>query len=71
MPGCDAAGLLLAAGIAALNARFGLPSGLRAMGVSEAQFASVINGAMADHRHKTNPRLASRGEHHTMLVQSM
>jgi len=67
LPGCDAAGLLLAA----LNARPSLPSGLRAMGVSEAQFASVINGAMADHCHKNNPRLASRGECHTMLVRSM
>jgi len=71
LPDCDAAGVQLAEAIAALNARLGLPSGLRAMGVSEAQFASVIDGAMADHCHKTNPRLASRDDYHAMLVQSM
>jgi len=54
-----------------MNARLGLPSGLRAMGVDEPLFERVIDGAMADHCHKTNPRLASRADYRQMLVDSM
>ena len=54
-----------------MNARLGLPSGLREMGVHEGQFAKVIEGAMADHCHKTNPRLATAEDYEEMLAQSM
>ena len=71
LPGCDAAGDALAEAIRALNARLGLPSGLAAMGVGEELFERVIDGAMADHCHKTNPRIATREDYRAMLEQSM
>ena len=54
-----------------MNSRLGLPSGLAAMGVSSAAFDKIIQGAVADHCHKTNPRLASGAEYTELLEQSM
>ena len=68
---CDAAGNALADAIIEMNARLGLPSGLAAMGVTPALFERVIDGAMADHCHKTNPRLATREDYQAMLETSM
>ncbi|MBY0364595.1 MAG: iron-containing alcohol dehydrogenase, partial [Burkholderiaceae bacterium] len=45
--------------IAALNARLGLPAGLAALGVGPERDARIVELALADHCHKTNPRLAS------------
>jgi 4-hydroxybutyrate dehydrogenase len=71
LPGCDAQGHALADAIRALNARLGLPSGLAAMGVTADLFERVIDGAMADHCHKTNPRIATRDDYRAMLASSM
>jgi alcohol dehydrogenase class IV len=54
-----------------MNARLGLPTGLAAMGVTESQFDAVITGAMADHCHKTNPRIATPDEYREMLTTSL
>lgn len=54
-----------------LNARLGLPTGLAALGVTRADFARVIEGALADHCHKTNPRIASAQDYEAMLEASM
>ncbi len=68
---CDAKGNALAEAIIDMNARLGLPAGLAAMGVTPALFERVIDGAMADHCHKTNPRLATREDYRAMLEASM
>ena len=54
-----------------MNARLGLPTGLAAMGVTEGLFDQVITGALADHCHKTNPRIASAEEYRQMLTSSL
>jgi alcohol dehydrogenase class IV len=57
--------------IKALNQRLGLPTGLAQMGVQEAWFDRIIEGALADHCHKTNPRIASPDDYRSMLRESM
>jgi len=54
-----------------MNARLGLPSGLAEAGVTPDLFEKIIDGALADHCHKTNPRLASREDYRQMLQASM
>ena len=71
LTGCDAKGTEVADAIRAMSTRLGLPSGLRAMGVSEEIFERVIDGATADHCHKTNPRIATRAEYREMLAASL
>lgn len=61
----------IGAAIQDMNVRLGLPSGLAAMGVDAGMFDAVIAGAMADHCHKTNPRIATPQEYREMLEQSM
>jgi 4-hydroxybutyrate dehydrogenase len=71
LPGCDREGQALADAVTALNARLGLPNGLRAMGVTDDVFERVVDGAMADHCHKTNPRIATRDDYLRMLQVAM
>lgn len=71
LPGCDPRGDAVAEAIVALNARLGLPTGLAALGVTPDRFEAVIDGAMADHCHQTNPRLATRDDYRRMLEASM
>jgi hypothetical protein len=66
-----ASGSDVAQAIVDMNARLGLPKGLAAMGVTEALFEPVITGALADHCHKMNPRLASSEDYLAMLNASM
>lgn len=54
-----------------MSARLGLPTGLASMGVERDWYSRIIAGAMADHCHKTNPRLASEDDYREMLDASM
>jgi 4-hydroxybutyrate dehydrogenase len=69
--GAEAAAEAIAQAITAMNARLGLASGLAALDVERAWFDAIIDGAMADHCHKTNPRLATAQEYREMLEASM
>ena len=65
----DAAGIGPA--IKDMSARLGLPAGLAELGVTADMFPRIIQGALADHSHKTNPRVASEQDYERMLQQSM
>ncbi|MPT11244.1 MULTISPECIES: iron-containing alcohol dehydrogenase [Comamonas] len=48
-----------------------LPTGLGELGVTEDLFERIVQGALADHSHRTNPREASAADYVEMLWQSM
>lgn len=49
----------------------GLPTGLRELEVTEDMFAKIIQGALADHSHRTNPREACADDYLWILEASM
>jgi 4-hydroxybutyrate dehydrogenase len=51
--------------------RLGLPKGLADMGVTHDHYEKIIDGAVADHCHKTGPRIATREEYKELLSNSM
>lgn len=57
--------------IKAMSRRLGLPAGLAELGVTAEMYPRIIQGALADHSHKTNPRIASEDDYARMLTQSM
>ena len=61
----------IAEAIIDMNARLGLPTGLAAMGVERESFDQIIKGALVDHCHGTNPRIASVQDYEEMLAASM
>lgn len=69
--GSEQAAEAIAAAVIRMNHRLGLPSGLKAMGVTSDLFDAVIDGALADHCHKLNPRLATADEYRQMLHDSL
>jgi alcohol dehydrogenase class IV len=54
-----------------MSRRLGLPGTLAELGVTEALFPRIVQGALADHSHKTNPREATADDYMTMLSQSL
>jgi alcohol dehydrogenase class IV len=56
--------------ITAMNSRLGLPTRLREMSVSEAMFPRIVEGALQDHSHMTNPRPAEASDYARMLTRA-
>ncbi|MCM2505820.1 iron-containing alcohol dehydrogenase [Aureimonas altamirensis] len=54
----------------ALSERLGLPTGLSQLGVGPDMFDAVADGALKDHTHVTNPRVATRQDYLDMLQAS-
>ncbi|MCW5652423.1 iron-containing alcohol dehydrogenase [Hydrogenophaga sp.] len=54
-----------------MSARLGLPRGLAELGVTPDLFERIVEGALADHCHKTNPREASAQDYRDMLQASL
>ena len=54
-----------------MNERLGLPGSLSEMGVSESQFETIITGAIKDHCHATNPRIATPDGYREILQRAL
>jgi 4-hydroxybutyrate dehydrogenase len=57
--------------VRAMTVRLDLPTGLAQLGVTRAMFPDIVRGALKDHSHRTNPRVASETDYEAMLEASM
>lgn len=60
----------IADAVATMCGQLGLPAGLEQVGVRKDMFDTVIQGAMVDHCHKTNPREATPEQYRALLNAS-
>src|SRR6185295_5829959 len=66
-----ASGAEVGPSVRAMTERLGLPTGLAQLGVTRAMFPDIVRGALKDHSHRTNPRVASDTDYEAMLEASM
>ena len=64
-------GAHVATAIRDMNRRLGLPAGLSELDVPRSLFPQIIEGALNDHTHKTNPREATAADYEAILMASM
>ena len=51
-----------------LNQRLGLPGGLKELGVQQESFQALAQASLADHAHKTNPRVLTENDYLNLLA---
>ncbi len=56
--------------VAALNERLGIPKGLGAMGLKQAEVERIADGALGDHCHLSTPRQPTRAQYIELIEQS-
>jgi len=66
-----ASGAEVGPSVRAMTERLGLPTGLAQLGVTRAMFPDIVPGALKDHSHRTNPRVASDADYEAMLEASL
>ena len=57
--------------VRAMTERLGLPTRLAPLGVTRAMFPDILKGALKDHSHKSNPRVASESDYVALLDDCM
>ena len=48
----------------------GIPTGLKAMGVTEDRFETIADGALGDHCHMTTPRQPTKAQYLQLIEES-
>ncbi len=61
----------LAGEVGALTSRLGLKTKLRDFGLAPDDFPRIVERALGDHCHATNPRIASAGDYDTLLRSAL